>query len=178
METSANMVYKVTKSNMVRGVTTGVWVLVVAVFAAVWYMMLRETFDVVAFTVTLVVTLAVLACLLCFLLMSPRRIGLTADALVLHRVQGRKVFRYADIADAGLWTGKPSSLFRFCGSGAFYGFIGWFSGGGLGRHFEYVGCYDDAFYIRLRSGRTYLLSCDGSAQAVKRLRECMQGKAA
>lgn len=66
METSANRVYKVTKSNMVRGVTTGVWVLVVAVFAAVWYMMLRETFDVVAFTVTLVVTLAVLACLLLF----------------------------------------------------------------------------------------------------------------
>ena len=105
-------------------------------------------------------------------------VELTADALVLHRVQGRKVFRYADIADAGLWTGKPSSLFRFCGSGAFYGFIGWFSGGGLGTHFEYVGCYGDAFYIRLRSGRTYLLSCDGSAQAVKRLREGMQGKAA
>lgn len=89
---------------------------------------------------------------------------------------GAQGFRYADIADAGLWTGKPSCLFRFCGSGAFCGFIGWFSGGGLGTHFEYVGSYADAFYIRLRRGRTYLLSCDGAEMAVKRVREGMQGK--
>lgn len=176
METAGGVICKVGKSKGVLNVTAGVWVLVVAVFAVVWYMMLRETFDVVAFTATLVVTLAVLACLLCFFLMSPRRVELTADALVLHRVLGRKVFRYADIADAGLWTGKPSCLFRFCGSGAFCGFIGWFSGGGLGTHFEYVGRYADAFYIRLRRGRTYLLSCDGAEMAVKRVREGMQGK--
>lgn len=85
------MICKVGKSKGVLNVTAGVWVLVVAVFAVVWYMMLRETFDVVAFTATLVVALAVLACLLCFFLMSPRRVELTADALVLHRVLGRKV---------------------------------------------------------------------------------------
>lgn len=61
-------------------------------------------------------------------------------------------------------------------SGAFCGFIGWFSGGGLGTNFEYVGSYADAFYIRLRRGRTYLLSCDGAEMAVKRVREGMQGK--
>ena len=62
-------------------------------------------------------------------------------------------------------------MFRFWGSGAFCGFIGWFSGGGLGSHFEYVGRYSDAFYLKLRSGRTYLLSCDGAEQAVSRVRE-------
>ncbi len=176
MENVSDKVYNVTKSKTVRMITSGMWFLLMAVFVPVWYMFLCEPFNLTAFIIMSAATLFALGVVLYYWFISPKGVELTDDALVLHRVLGRKVFRYADIADAGLWTGKPSCLFRFCGSGAFCGFIGWFSGGGLGTHFEYVGSYADAFYIRLRRGRTYLLSCDVAEMAMKRVREGMQGK--
>ena len=171
--------YNVTKSRAVRYCTAFVWVLVVAVFVPSWYMVFAEPFILVPFFIMLLATATVLGVLFHFYLLSPRRVELAADALVLHRVRGRKEFRYADIAEIGLWHGKASDMFRFCGSGAFCGFIGWFSGGGLGSHFEYVGRYDDAFYVKTRRGRAYLLSCDGAGEVVEyvrgRLGDCARG---
>lgn len=170
-------VYKVSKSRTVRCVTVGVWVLLVAVFVPSWYMVFVEPFILVPFVIMLLTTLSVFGILFYYYLISPRSIELAADALVLRRVWGTRSFRYADIAEAALWQGKPSHMFRMWGCGAFCGYIGWFSGGGLGAHFEYVGDYADAFYIRLRSGRTYLLSCDCAGQVVGRLNDGT-GKAA
>lgn len=174
--TMNGMKYKVTKANLVRNVTAGVWVVVFAVSVVACNAIPARLVSVTSVVVMLLAALSVFAILLYFFLISPRSVELTADALVLHRVSGRKVFRYADIAEAGLWTGKPSSLLRLCGSGAFCGYIGWFSGGGLGAHFEYVGNYADAFYLKLRSGRTYLLSCDGAEHVVESVCEGVQGK--
>ena len=174
MENVSDKVYKVTKSKTVRMITSGMWFLLVAVFVPVWYVFLCEPFNLTVFIIMSAATLFALGVVLYYWFISPKGVELTDSALVLHRVVGRKVFRYADIAEAGLWTGKPSDMFRCWGSGAFCGFIGWFSGGGLGTHFEYVGSYDDAFYIRLRGGRTYLLSCDGAEQAVGRLNDGME----
>lgn len=170
-------VYKVSKSRTVRYVTVGVWVLLVAVFVPSWYMVFIEPFILVPFVIMLLTTLSVFGILFYYYLISPRSIELAADALVLRRVWGTRSFRYADIAEAALWQGKPSHMFRMWGCGAFCGYIGWFSGGGLGSHFEYVGDYADAFYIKLRSGRTYLLSCDCAGQVVGRLNDGT-GKAA
>lgn len=174
MENVSGKEYKVTKSKTVRMITSGMWFLLVAVFVPVWYVFLCEPFNLTAFIIMSAATLFALGVVIYYWFISPKSVELTGGALVLHRVVGRKVFRYADIAEAGLWTGKPSDMFRCWGSGAFCGFIGWFSGGGLGMHFEYVGSYDDAFYIRLRGGRTYLLSCDGAEQAVGRLHDGME----
>ena len=98
---------------------------------------------------------------------SPQYIELTNDALVLHCASGNKVFRYEDITEVGKWQGKPSRLLRQWGSGGFGGYIGWFSGGGLGSHFEYVGQYQDAFYLKLRKGKPYMLSCDEAERVVE-----------
>lgn len=171
MDDISKLTYKVVKSRTVRYVTAGVWGLLAAVFVPAWYMLLREPFYVAPFVIMLLTTVFVVGLLLYFHLISPRSVVLAADALVLRRVLGCKTFRYADIAEAGMFAGSGSDMFRFWGSGAFCGFIGWFSGGGLGSHFEYVGRYSDAFYLKLRSGRTYLLSCDGAEQAVSRVRE-------
>lgn len=176
INTMNGMKYKVTKANLVRNVTAGVWVVVFVASVVACNAIPARLVSATSVVVMLLAALSVFAILLYFFLISPRSVELTADALVLYRVLGRKMFRYADIAEAGLWTGRPSSLLRFCGSGAFCGYIGWFSGGGLGAHFEYVGNYADAFYLKLRRGRTYLLSCDGAQHVVDRVREGMQGK--
>lgn len=174
MKTESDNVFRVTKSKTVRAVTAATWVIVAAVFAAAWWAFLAEPFHPVAFAVMLAVTVFALVVLFYYYFISPLSVELAADALVLRRVLGRKVFRYADIEAAGLFEGKGSDMFRFCGSGAFCGFIGWFSGGGLGCHFEYVGRYSDAFWLRLRGGRTYLLSCDGSRLVVSRVLDAME----
>ena len=67
------------------------------------------------------------------------------------------------------WQGKPSRLLRQWGSGGFGGYIGWFSGGGLGSHFEYVGKYQDAFYLKLCKGKPYMLSCDEVERVVEHI---------
>ena len=82
---------------------------------------------------------------------------------------GNKVFRYEDITEVSKWQGKPSRLLRQWGSGGFGGYIGWFSGGGLGSHFEYVGKYQDAFYLKLCKGKPYMLSCDEVERVVEHI---------
>lgn len=86
---------------------------------------------------------------------------------IVHR--GIRFFRYEDITEVGKWQGKPSRLLRQWGSGGFGGYIGWFSGGGLGSHFEYVGQYQDAFYLKLRKSKSYMLSCDEAERVVEHI---------
>ena len=162
-------IFNVTKSKTVRYATAGTWTLVVAVFAATLYMVFSEPFHILPFIIMLPTTAFVFGILLYYYLISPKSIEITNEAVVLHRVRGRKVFPYADIIEADVWQGKPSELFRFCGSGGFHGFIGRFSGGGIGSHYEYVGRYADAFYVKLSCGKTYLLSCDNAEKAVERV---------
>ncbi|GEM_PF-1679090 len=171
-------VFKVTKSRLVFYVTLGACVLLVAVFVPAWYMVFAEPFILVPFIIMTLASVSVFGMLIYFYMISPKRIELTADSLVLHRVWGKRRLRYADIADVGLWKGKSSEMIRLCGSGAFCGYIGWFSGGGLDLHFEYVGSYSDAFYVKTRRGRTYLLSCDDAGQVVRRIEDKIDGAAA
>ena len=166
-------IFRVTKDKAVRYVTFGTWALIVVVFSGAWWAVLAEPFILIPCVVMALVTLSVLGVLFYYYAISPRCIEVTADGIVLHRVRGRKLFPYADIAEAAVWRGRPSSMLRYFGSGAFCGYIGWFSGGGLGSHFEYVGRYSDAFYIRLHSGRTYLLSCEDSEKVVKHIESAL-----
>lgn len=163
-------IFKVTKSKTVRITTACVWALVAAVFAVTWCLVFTGPFYILPFIIMLATTLFVFGLLFYYFAISPKSVEVTDDALVLRRVMGSKVFPYADIEDIGLWHGKASEMFRFCGCGGFHGFIGWFSGGGLGSHFEYVGRYADAFYVKLSCGKTYLLSCDNAEKAVEKVK--------
>lgn len=168
MENNTIKTFKVMKNRAVRIVTLCVWLAAIAACTA----LIVESFgDVTNFYFSVPVTAAVSGLLLYYFFLSPRRVELTADAVVVSRVLGHKAFRYSDIADVGVWEQGSSGLLRVWGSGLFCGFIGWFAGGGLGRHFEYVGRYDQAFYLKLRSGRTYLLSCEDRDEVVRYIRK-------
>ena len=168
METHASNSFKVSKSKTVRYTTIIIWLLVVAVLIPVWYMVTSDPV-IGSIIIMAAVTFLVAVVMAYFYSISPRLVEIGDGALVIHRAVGRKEFRYDDIKEAGLWTGNPLRLFRLCGCDGFYGYTGWFSGGGLGKHFEYVGKYADAFYIKLRSGRTYMLSCDEAKKVVERI---------
>lgn len=160
---TTDIILKVNKSNSVRYMTRGVYLFMAAVLIPI---MAVSYGDIAEFTLSVVTSIIVLSAVGIFYFISPRSVCLTPEAVVLRRVAGAKVFRYADIAEAGVWTGNPYKMLRTFGCGGVHGFIGWFYGGGMGNHFEYVGNYDEAFFIRLRSGRKYLISCEDSRRAV------------
>lgn len=164
------MVYKVTKSKAVCGMTIFSVALVVCVFAFAYAVSLIEPID-GSYYILVPVTVLTLGVMGAYYLYSPKRVELTADALVLHRVMGPKAFPYTEIEEVGKWSGSAASLLRTFGDGGMFGCIGWFSGGGLGRHFEYVCKYDDAFYLKMRSGRKYMLSCDDAERVVEYVSE-------
>ena len=158
--------FNVTKSKSVRILTIGAWVIVVTICLFILWQGIRHP---VALLITVPILAIVIGVLVYYHRQSPLYIELMDDALVLYCVSGNKIFRYEDIVEVGKWQGRPSRLLRQWGSGGFGGYIGWFSGGGLGSHFEYVGKYQDAFYLKLRKGKPYMLSCDEAEQIVEHI---------
>lgn len=49
---------------------------------------------------------------------------------------------------------------RVCGSGAFFGWWGWFRNKELGRFMMYAGNLDKLIYVELINGKKYVFSCD------------------
>lgn len=164
------MVYKVAKSKAVRGITVFSLALVAGVFAFVWALSFVAP-KAGAYFILVPATVIVAGMMGAYYLYSPKRVELTADALVLRRVMGPKAFPYSEIEEIGKWRGSTASLLRTFGDGGMFGYIGWYSGGGLGSHFEYVGKFSDAFYLKMRSGKKYMLSCDGAEQVVEYVAE-------
>ena len=159
-------IFNVTKGTSVRVITAGTWVIIIAVCSLILWQGIKHP---VSLLIAVPIFVIVIGVLVYYHRQSPLYIELTDDALVLHCVSGNKVFHYEDILEVGKWQGKPSRLLRQWGSGGLGGYIGWFSGGGLGSHFEYVGKYQDAFYLKMRKGKPYLLSCDEAGQVVERI---------
>lgn len=100
----------------------------------------------------------------------PVEVEAGADALRLRRLlSGWKRFDYSDIAEID--TCYPSAVgIRLCGSGGYFGYWGWFSDITIGGYFGYYADRDQCFFIRLKSGRVYVLSCDSHTALVKAVR--------
>lgn len=90
---------------------------------------------------------------------APRFVELTATELVLHRGIGRKAICYADMCRIEPYARKGLPV-RVCGIGGVFGFIGRYSNTEYGSYFSYVGDYSQAFFVVLKDGKRYLLSCE------------------
>ena len=159
-------IFKVTKSKTVHIVTIVVLIIITVLCLFILWQGIKHP---IGLLIVIPILAIVISVLVYYYRQSPQYIELTNDALVLHCASGNKVFRYEDITEVSKWQGKPSRLLRQWGSGGFGGYIGWFSGGGLGSHFEYVGKYQDAFYLKLCKGKPYMLSCDEVERVVEHI---------
>ena len=91
---------------------------------------------------------------------------LTGRVLAVQRLLTTRRFDVSDIVSVRLC--QPSSMgWRVCGSGGFVGYWGWWRSSSEGTYFAYVGRYDEAFVIELKSGRKYMLSCRNAASMVE-----------
>lgn len=91
----------------------------------------------------------------------PISLLLTSDKLVIRCLIHRVYIPLSNIAV--IETAQKYKDFtdiRVFGIGGLWGYTGLFRNKGVGKYIAYMGNPQQAFYIRLKSGRNYLVSCD------------------
>jgi len=91
----------------------------------------------------------------------PISLLLTSDKLVIRCLIHRVHIPLSNIAIIETTQKyKDFTDIRVFGNGGLWGYTGLFRNKGVGKYIAYVGNPKQAFYIRLKSGRNYLVSCD------------------
>jgi hypothetical protein len=90
---------------------------------------------------------------------APLSIGLTESFLVLHKLNGKLIIDYDQIAYAEIYKPDISEI-RLMGSGGVFGYIGKFSNATIGKYQSYVGDYAQSFLIQTKDDKKYVFSCE------------------
>ncbi len=91
-------------------------------------------------------------------LFSPAYLEMDDEYLTVYKVVGKKRIRLNDIKETHLYVRSMGNIRAF-GSGGLFGYFGKFHNYTFGHYTAYVGDYSKAFYIVLKNGKKYLLSC-------------------
>lgn len=103
----------------------------------------------------------------------PMSVTVEKDCLRLHRLlSGDKCFKISDIKEIDTCYPSAGGL-RLCGSGGFFGYWGYFSDIMIGQYFGYYGDRSQCFYVKLKNGRQYVLSCENHTAIVKATQKMM-----
>ncbi len=100
---------------------------------------------------------------------TPRSITLTDSRLVLQKLYGQIILPYNQIEEI-----KPFGFkhpIRVFGSGGFCGYIGLFHKRGFGFFTSFVGNESQTFYIRMKSGKKYVFSCEDYESIIEKIAE-------
>lgn len=114
--------------------------------------------------------LTVCIVLIVALFYSPMSIEVGDEGIVILRSFWFKKIPYSHIESIELMQPTMGEK-RICGSGGFLGYWGWFSERDLGKYFAYYGKASDCFFVRLKSGKQYMLGCRNPKAVVDVVRE-------
>ncbi len=119
-------------------------------------------------TVYYAVVIAIMAFTILYVyLISPKAIELNDTSLIMHKVVGKIIIPLEDIKEIRPYDQSGLRLF---GSGGLFGSIGLFTNNDIGRHYEYVGDFSEAFLVVLNSGKKYVFSCENSDKVIEQVR--------
>lgn len=90
------------------------------------------------------------------------------EALTVIFPWRRRSFLLSDIAE-GMPFADAKKMWRLCGSGAFFGWWGWYAAKGTGKFMLYASNLDDLLLLKLANGKKYVISCVDSAQLLQKL---------
>ncbi len=145
------------KGVWIISILTSIGIIACLIFLGKDIFLQKDSHDIINIILFFLVILAYMASLY----FMPISLLLTSDKLVIrcliHRVQ-IPLSNIAVIETAQKY--KDFTDIRVFGIGGLWGYIGLFRNKGVGKYFAYVGNPQQAFYIRLKSGRNYLVSCD------------------
>ena len=145
------------KGVWIISILTSIGIIACLIFLGKDIFLQKDSHDIINIILFFLVILAYMASLY----FMPISLLLTSDKLVIrcliHRVH-IPLSNIAIIETAQKY--KDFTDIRVFGIGGLWGYIGLFRNKGVGKYFAYVGNPQQAFYIRLKSGRNYLVSCD------------------
>ncbi len=99
-------------------------------------------------------------------LFSPQCLENDGKYVIIHKVVGRKRIKLSDITATSIYS-RSTGSFRVFGSGGLFGYFGRFHNNNHGHYTAYVGDLSQAFYIKTKSGKTYLVSCKNREEFIK-----------
>lgn len=119
-------------------------------------------------TITFLITSTLL--LLCIPL-SPKSIELTDEMLIIHKYAGQKKIPYSLISSVAPYSTRSIKEIRIWGIGGFIGYTGSFYNRRIGKYQSYVGNYNEAFLITLKTGKKYVISCRNHQNVISTLQK-------
>ncbi len=148
-------------------VTTLVLVFVIVVIV---YLLKNQGFS--SNKLTLLIFFAVLGISVYFAFQSPISLKLTEDHIAVRKMFGEVKISYADIVSIDKYDNYGSDI-RLMGNGGFLGYTGVFRNKVLGKYIAYVGNFKQAFYIKTRNDKLYVLSCENREEVIGLVRKYM-----
>ncbi len=106
------------------------------------------------------VALIILFIILYFVHKSPVSVEYNESQLIINMLAGQKVINLNDICESGIFKPDRTEL-RLWGSGGFCGFTGYFRNTKIGKYESFVGDYNQAFYLKTKDNKYFVLSCEG-----------------
>ncbi len=100
--------------------------------------------------------------------MSPNKVELTDDCLVVHKLIGKVVITLDIIDEVRVYQTTMADV-RVFGCGGFFGHTGLFRNKDIGKYTAYVGRYGDTFLVVTSFGKKYVLSCENKENIVDAL---------
>lgn len=122
-------------------------------------------------TINITASVIILFICIAFFLQIPFNIKIEENKLKLNKIIGKLEININDIDEANILLGDMG--IRLFGSGGLFGFTGYFKNKKLGKYIAYVMDTNNKFYIKLKSGKTYVFSCDDPEQLVSDIKNIL-----
>lgn len=151
-------------STYVKCITFLVAIIIVAVEAGIIYKLLHS-FD----WLLLMVGIFFLLIFIYNLFESPLSIEVTDSQVLLNKITTQIKINFDEIDTIRIYKRGTFDI-RLFGSGGFCGFIGYFSSKEIGKYRAYVGNYDQAFLIKTKNKKNYVLSCEDRDLIISRVK--------
>ncbi len=98
--------------------------------------------------------------------LSPIKLIIIDDVIILKKMIGKKTFWIKDIDTINPHQLKGSNV-RTCGCGGVFGYTGNYYNKEIGKYISYVGNYNQTFLITMNTGKRYLLSCQNHEKFIE-----------
>lgn len=141
-------------SGQTKLITVGTLILLVILF----YYLFSNGYLKVS-VLTSAVLILIIGVMAYFAMQAPMSLKLTDTKIVINKLIGKVEIAYADIQTVGEY-GFDQRDIRVMGSGGFFGYTGTFNNKVFGNYVAYVGNTRQAFFIRTKEDKYFVISCD------------------
>lgn len=163
-------IFNIPWSDSVKIISVVTTLVLAFVIVVIVYLLKNQGFS--SNKLTLLILFAVLGISVYFAFQSPISLKLNEDYIAVRKMFGEVKISYTDIVSIDKYDNYGSDI-RLMGNGGFLGYTGVFRNEVLGKYIAYVGNFKQAFYIKTRNNKLYVLSCENREEVIGWVRKYM-----